>query len=54
MRLRGKLFISALILILLAALATVYLNQVLLPKKIKALIIQGIEDQIQKKVSLKR
>ena len=53
MRLRGKFFISALILILLAALATVYLNQVLLPKKIKALIIQGIEDQIQKKVSLK-
>ncbi len=47
-----KLIAFILILVILLSAGTVYLNKVYLPAKIKSLVIQGIQAQTHKKVSL--
>jgi hypothetical protein len=47
-----KIIIVVAIIALLVSCGIVYLNQVVLPQKLKALIIKGIEGSVQKKVSL--
>ena len=47
-----KIIIVVAIIALLVACGVVYLNQVILPQKLKVLIVKGIEDSVQKKVSL--
>ena len=47
-----KILIVIAVVSLLVSCGIVYLNQVILPQKLKALIIKGIEDSVQKKVSL--
>ena len=47
-----KLFIALIILILVISIGIVYLNNVVLPVKIKSLIVNGLQEQTQRKVSL--
>ncbi|MCX5701861.1 MAG: AsmA family protein [Candidatus Omnitrophica bacterium] len=49
---KRKIIVIAVILFILFSSAIIYLNRVILPTKIKSLIIRGIEDATQKKVSL--
>ena len=48
-----KILIVIAVVSLLVSCGIVYLNQVILPQKLKALIIKGIEDSVQKKVFMK-
>lgn len=47
-----KIIIIFLILLILAGCLTFYLNKVVLPTKIKSLIVQGLSEQTQKNVSI--
>lgn len=48
-----KFIIITLVVVLIFSLGLIYLNKVILPKKIKSLIISGLEKQTHKQVTLK-
>jgi len=51
-KLLAKFFITFVSFIILLSITIIYLNRVVLPTKIKSLIIQALQEQTQKKVSL--
>lgn len=49
---KKKIIIILAILILIISLGIIYLNNVILPTKIKSLIVKGLEDATNKEVTL--
>ncbi len=51
---KKKILIIILILVVFISAGVVYLNNVVLPVKIKSLLVQGIEERTQKKASIEQ